>query len=98
MNHVKVTVAGMEFRIATDEAPTYVMALAQELDKKLSVALMGNSQLSTAKAAVLLALEKADEAKKAKADADNLRVKLTEALDENAKLRDQMSIGQLRFD
>ncbi len=97
MNHVKVTVAGMEFRIVTDEAPTYVMALAQELDKKLSVALSGNSQLSTAKAAVLLALEHADAAHKAKADADNLRTKLTEALDENANLRDQMSIGQLRF-
>ncbi len=97
MNHVKVTVAGMEFRIVTDEAPTYVMALAQELDKKLSVALMGNTQLSTAKAAVLLALENADTAHKAKADADNLRKNLAEALDENARLREQMSIGQLRF-
>ena len=97
MNHVKVTIAGMEFRIVTDEAPTYVMALAQELDKKLSVALMGNSQLSVAKAAVLSARENADAAHKAKADADNLRKNLTEVLDENAKLREQMSIGQLRF-
>jgi hypothetical protein len=53
--------------------------------------------LSTAAAAVLCALERADKAKKALDDADNLRVQLTKALSENDVLRSQISTGQLRF-
>ncbi len=97
MNHIKVTIAGTDYKIASDEAASYVMELARELDRDIRNLTDGNARLSTAGAAVLCALERADKAQKATADADNLRVQLKAALDENDRLRSQISTGQLRF-
>ena len=97
MNHIKVTIAGVEYKIASDESAAYVAELARELDRDIRDLTDGNSRLSTAAAAVLCALERADKAKKASADADNLREQLSKALNENDVLRSQISTGQLRF-
>ncbi len=97
MNHIKVTIAGVEYKIASDESAAYVAELARELDRDVRNLTDNNSRLSTAAAAVLCALERADKARKASADADNLRVQLSKALQENDVLRSQISTGQLRF-
>lgn len=97
MNHIKITVAGVEYKIASDESASYVMEIARALDSDMRALMDKNARLSTASAAVLCALELADKAKKATADADNLRVQLKKALDENDVLRSQISTGQLRF-
>ncbi len=97
MNHIKVTIAGVEYKIASDESASYVVELARELDRDMRNLTDGNPRLSTAAAAVLCALDRADKAKKALADADNLRVQLSKALSENDVLRSQISTGQLRF-
>ncbi len=97
MNRVKVTICGTEYKIASDEPAAYVLDVAREVDKEMRELLDSNPRLSVHMAAILCAVSRADDARKATADADNLRVQLKEALDENAKLRAQCSAGQLRF-
>lgn len=97
MNRVKVTICGTEYKIASDESPSYVMDLARRIDREMQELLDGNPRLSVHMAAVLCALDAADKAKKATLDADNLRIQLKRALDENDTLRNQISTGQLRF-
>lgn len=97
MNHIKVTIAGTEYKIASEESAAYVMEIARLLDGEMRGLMDQNPRVSVTMAAVLCAMELADKAKKATADADNLRVQLKKSLDENEILRSQVSTGQLRF-
>ena len=97
MNRVKVTVAGTEYKIVSDEPASYVMELARGVDKDVRGLLEGNPRLSVHMAAVLTAISNADRARKAQLAADNLRDQIKELLDENARLRSKDDSGQMRF-
>ena len=62
VNHIKITVAGVEYKIASDESASYVMEIARALDSDMRALMDKNARLSTASAAVLCALELADKA------------------------------------
>lgn len=68
----KLLICSNDYYITTDENAEYVQELASDVDDKLKAALK-NSNLSMTQAAVFVALEYADMAKKAEASADNLR-------------------------
>lgn len=97
MNHVKVTICGTEYKIASDESAAYVLDIARRVNAQMEHLLAQNPRLSVAMAAVLCAMDAADRAKKATDTADDLRVQLKRSLDENDDLRTQISTGQLRF-
>jgi cell division protein ZapA len=84
----KLNIAGEEYRIISDESAEYMQALAHELDLKMSAIIKG-SRISTTQAAVLVALEYANEAKKHGGDSDNLRMQLKAYLEDAAQAKSE---------
>ena len=72
-NKVRLNIGGADYTITTEDDPKYVMALGDELDSLLTRTLRENNRLSVTQAAILLALDYADQCKKAEISADNLR-------------------------
>ncbi len=81
-NKVKITVAGAEYSIITEEETKYVKDLARELDRSITKIMKANNRISITQAAVLAALDAADECKKATATADRLREQIKDYLDD----------------
>ena len=84
----KLNIAGEEYRIISDEPAEYMQALAHELDIKMSAIIKG-SKVSTTQAAVLVALQYADDATKNSGNADTLRAQLKEYLEDAAQAKSE---------
>ena len=84
----KLKIAGEEYRIVSDESAEYMQTLAHELDVKMS-AIMKGSHISTTQAAVLVALQYADDATKNSGSADTLRAQLKEYLEDAAQAKSE---------
>ena len=84
----KLKIAGEEYRIVSDESAEYMQSLAHELDVKMS-AIMKGSHISTTQAAVLVALQYADDATKNSGSADTLRAQLKEYLEDAAQAKSE---------
>lgn len=82
VNKVKLNIGGTEYSILAEDDVKYVQGLGKELDLAFSKIMKSNSYLSTTQAAVLLALDYADECKKAVATADRLREQIKDYLDD----------------
>lgn len=77
-NKVKVKIIGREYTLGTDNSPEYTQNLAEELDGKMNSMLAQSQALSGIDVAILCALDAMDEAHKASANADNIRLQLGE--------------------
>ncbi|MGN0463697.1 MAG: cell division protein ZapA [Acutalibacteraceae bacterium] len=86
-NRVKLTIGGAEYAIITEDDVNYVAELGAELNEALSNVMKDNPHISTTQAAVLLALDYADEFKKANITADNLRSQIKDYLDDAASAK-----------
>lgn len=86
-NRVKLTIGGAEYAIITEDDVNYVTELGAELNEALSNIMKENPHISTTQAAVLLALDYADEFKKANITADNLRSQIKDYLDDAANAK-----------
>lgn len=84
----KLKIAGEEYRIVSDEAAEYMNELAHEIDLKMADILRG-ARVSTTQAAVLVALQYADEAKKNTSATDTLRSQLKECLKDSAEAKSE---------
>ncbi len=82
VNKVKLSIGGTEYSILAEDDVKYVQTLGKELDLAFSKIMKANTNISTTQAAVLLALDYADEAKKAIATADRLREQIKDYLDD----------------
>ncbi len=82
VNKVKLSIGGSEYSILAEDDVKYVQALGKELDKAFSKIMKDNVSISTTQAAILLALDYADECKKAVATADRLREQIKDYLDD----------------
>lgn len=82
----KLSICSNDYMITTDESAQYMQELAADVDEKLRAALKSN-KLSMTQAAVFVALEYADMAKKASDSADNLRGQLKDYLEDAAKAK-----------
>ncbi len=89
-NKVTVTIAGQNYTLVAGEDTAYMEKVAAHVDEQMSGILEG-SGVSTTAAGVLTALNIADEYYKALAGAENLRMQIKEYLEENAKLKDEIS-------
>ena len=86
-NRVKLMIGGSEYPIITEDDISYVNELGAELDEALTKTLQENKNVSTTQAAILLALEYADNYKKANISADNLRSQIKDYLDDAASAK-----------
>ncbi len=84
----KLNIAGVEYRISSEESAEYMQSLAHELDVKISAILKGNN-ISTTQAAILVALQYADDAAKNGGNADNLRSQLKGYLEDAAQAKSE---------
>lgn len=86
-NRVTLTIGGAEYAIITEDDVNYVTELGAELNEALAKIMKENPHISTTQAAVLLALDYADEFKKANITADNLRSQIKDYLDDAANAK-----------
>ncbi len=84
----KLRIAGDEYRIVSDESAEYMQGLAHELDVKIGSVLKGN-KISTTQAAILVALQYADDAAKNSGSADSLRSQLKAYLEDAAQAKSE---------
>jgi cell division protein ZapA len=81
-NKVKLSIGGAEYTIIAEDEARYVQSLGKELDRALAAIMKANDRLSVTQAAILLALDYADECKKATETADRLREQIKDYLDD----------------
>lgn len=93
----KLNIAGEEYRIISDESAEYMQDLAKEIDLKMSSILKG-SRVSTTQAAILVALQYADDATKNSGSADNLRSQLKAYLEDAAQAKSERDFYKRELD
>lgn len=86
-NRIVVEIGGQNYTILADDAPEYVLKTAKHVDEKMTELNAGSSYT----AAVMAALNIADEYFKAQQLTDHLRVQVREYAEETAKLRAQLA-------
>ena len=84
----KLNIAGEEYRIVSGESTEYMQDLAREVDAKMTTILRG-SHVSTTQAAILVALQYADDAMKNSGSADSLRSQLKAYLEDAAQAKSE---------
>ena len=86
-NKVKLSIAGADYSIITEDDVNYVSDLGKEVDRAITKTMKENPKISTTQASVLTTLMYADEFKKASTTADHLREQIKDYLDDasNAK-------------
>ena len=86
-NKVKLSIAGSEFTVVTEDDVKYVAELGKDVDLAIAKTMKENPHISVTQAAVLTTLNYADEYKKATTTADHLREQIKDYLDDasNAK-------------
>ncbi len=87
VNKVKVRIMGREYTLGTENSPEYTMELAEKLNASLNEMLSDTHGLSGLDVALLAALDAMDEARKAKENADNIRLQLGEYMTSADKAR-----------
>ncbi|MFY9198550.1 MAG: cell division protein ZapA [Acutalibacteraceae bacterium] len=91
---VKLSICGSDYFIYTDDDVNYVKELGNKLDERLSKLVHENSRISITQAAILVALEYADSAKKASDSADNLRGQIKEYLEDSARYKMEAEVAR----
>lgn len=86
---IKLTICGTAYYITTEDDTEYVESLGTQLDARISKTLKNSKFISLTQAAILTALEYADEAKKAEDSADNLRAQVKDYLEDAAKAKSE---------
>ncbi len=89
-NKITVSIAGQEYTMVADEDESYVHRCAIFVDNQVRE-VMNGSRLSKADAAVLAAMNIADQYFRELETGENLRKQIKNGLDENAKLKMELS-------
>ena len=89
-NHITVTIADQEYNVVAAEDEAYVRKVAAHVDSKVREVLE-NGRISAANAAILAALNIADEYYKEQETSENLRRQLKEYLEEGTRLKMELS-------
>ena len=93
-NKVKMTIMGTDYTVIAEDDVQYVHALGKELDAKMDGIVKANKHLSVTQAAVLAALDYADESKKATATADRLREQIKDYLDDASSAKSKADVAR----
>ena len=89
-NKITVTISGTEYTLMSDDAPAYMRRLADMVDGKMED-FMRSGRVSRMDAAVLAAVNFADELLKQQSAAENLRAQLKGYLDDANKAKNELS-------
>lgn len=95
-NRVKMNIAGSSYVIVSDETEAYTKSIGQEIDNKMSNLMRNNPDLSAMKAAVLIAFDYCDKARKESDSSENLRNQIKVSFETSAKV--QFELEKLKED
>ena len=94
MEKTRLVIAGEAYNISTDNDLEYTAGLARELNDKIMDLVKSNSRVSVTQAAVLTALDYADNFKKSEMTCENLRTQIRDYLEDAAKSRSEAEIAR----
>jgi len=94
-NRVTMNICGEEYTLVAEESAAYMEKVGELVDKKMAE-LMDTAHVGRSDAAVLAAVNLADDLFKAQENADNLRRQLKAYLDEISELKRQAFKSQNR--
>lgn len=94
-NRVTMSICGQEYTLVAEENAAYMEKVGELVDKKMAE-LMDAAHVGRSDAAVLAAVNLADDLFKAQDNADNLRRQLKAYLDEISELKRQLFKAQNR--
>ena len=89
-NKITINICGEEYTFAAEEAPSYMQKVAALVDTRMSEILQ-TTHVSITDAAVLAAVNIADEYLKCQSSAENLRSQLKGYLDEASQAKSEAS-------
>lgn len=88
-NKVKLTICGVNYFINTDESVEYTENLGKKIDERMAQILKSGSLITMTQAAVLVALEMADELAKSEGNVENFRSQIKDYLEDAAKAKSE---------
>ncbi|MCL2195230.1 MAG: cell division protein ZapA [Oscillospiraceae bacterium] len=91
---VRLSICGLDYILLTQKDESYMQALGQQLQVTMNQMMQHNTRLSATQAAVLCALRAMDEAFDAQTDAENLRERIGEYLDDATQARREAAMLQ----
>ena len=89
-NRVTVSICGEEYTLVAEEAPSYMQKVGEYVDGKLGE-LLETAKVGRSDAAVLTAVNIADELFKEREAAEALRAQVKQYLDEASKAKNEVS-------
>ncbi|MCM8711969.1 cell division protein ZapA [Clostridium sp. SYSU_GA19001] len=90
MNVITVTINGVEYNLRGEENEEYLHKVARYVDKRLKTIMDSNPKLSVAAAAILTALNAADDMFKCDLAYEELQVKIDKLLDTEKSLKEEI--------
>lgn len=84
---VKINICGTDYLITSDDNESYIRSIGDEVDQRMNDLLNGNQHTSITMAAVLCALNYADEYHKAVDTSDNLRAQISSYIEDGQRAR-----------
>lgn len=89
-NRVKVEIGGEQYVIVAADSEDYIRGIALDVNERMTK-IFSAGQTSWLSAAVLTAVNLADEYKKISASADNMRAQMKSYLDDAQRLRNELN-------
>ena len=89
-NRITVSICGTEYTLMAEESPAYMQKVAAMVDTKMSE-IMAGGRINRMDAAVLAAMNIADEMLKQQGGTENLRAQLKGYLDEASQAKNELS-------
>ena len=93
-NKVKLSIAGAEYSVITEDEVKYVAELGKDVDRAIAKTMKENPRISVTQAAVLTTLNYADEYKKASTTADHLREQIKDYLDDASSAKSKADFAR----
>lgn len=97
-NKVRVTIAGVNYSLITDETAEYTNEIAVEIDSKMKELQGANPFMSTNQAAVLVAIEFADKARKSEQTAEGYRAQIKDYLKDASEAQTERDFYKRELD
>lgn len=97
-NRVRVNIGGIDYSLITDESAEYTHEIAEELDARMKELMGANPFISSNQAAVLLAIEYADKARKAEGLVDSYRSQIKDYLKDTSEAQTERDFYKRELD
>ena len=97
-NSVKVTIAGVEYALVTEEPVELTKELASEINKKIDEIKTANPFVSTNQITILIALEYGAACRKAEQNTENLRAEMKGYLEDTATAQSERDFYKREID